>query len=157
MGTEIERKFLLAGDEWRDHAQGQLLRQGYISRQSGRTVRIRTCNNEGYLTIKGRSTGITRLEFEYTIPLEDANILLDQLCEQPLLEKIRYLVDYKGFIWEIDEFLGDNRGLLIAEIELEEEDQPFAKPGWIGVEVTGDIRYYNSSLIRNPFIRWGIR
>jgi adenylate cyclase len=156
MGTEIERKFLLAGDEWRNLAQGQLLRQGYISRQPGRTVRVRISDNTGYLTIKGKNTGITRLEFEYTIPLDDANILLEQFCEQPILEKMRYLVYYKGFTWEIDEFLGDNRGLFIAEIELEEEDQPFARPNWIGIEVTGDIRYYNSSLIRNPYTRWGM-
>jgi len=154
MGTEIERKFLLIGDAWRENARGILLRQGYISSQPGRTVRVRTSNNQGYLTLKGKTTGITRCEFEYPIPLDDANMLLDQLCEQPILEKIRYLVDYKGFTWEVDEFLGDNAGLLIAEIELEAEDQSFAKPEWIGEEVSGDRRYFNSSLSRYPFLRW---
>ncbi len=154
MGTEIERKFLLIGDAWRENARGTLLRQGYISTQPGRTVRVRTANNQGYLTLKGKTTGITRCEFEYPIPLDDANMLLDQLCEQPILEKIRYLIDYKGFTWEVDEFLGDNAGLLIAEIELEAEDQSFAKPEWIGEEVSGDRRYFNSSLSRYPFLRW---
>ena len=106
------------------------------------------------MTLKGKTTGITRCEFEYPIPLEEANILLNRLCEQPILEKIRYLVDYKGFTWEVDEFLGDNAGLLIAEIELEAEDQSFAKPEWVGEEVSGDARYFNSSLSRNPFIHW---
>ncbi len=155
MGTEIERKFLLIGDAWRENARGTLLRQGYISTQPGRTVRVRTANSQGYLTLKGKTTGISRCEFEYPIPLDDANMLLDQLCEQPILEKIRYLVDYKGFIWEVDEFLGDNAGLLIAEIELEAENQSFAKPEWLGEEVSGDRRYFNSSLSRYPFLRWG--
>jgi adenylate cyclase len=155
MGKEIERKFLLANDAWRENAQGLLFRQGYITSKPGQTVRVRTCNNSGFLTIKGKSTGITRLEFEYPIPLDDANSLLDQLCEQPILDKIRYLVDYKGFTWEIDEFLGDNAGLLVAEIELEAENQPFPKPPWIGKEVSGDMRYFNSSLIRNPYKYWG--
>jgi adenylate cyclase len=156
MGKEIERKFLLANDTWKENAQGYLFRQGYIiNRKPGQTVRVRTCNNSGFLTIKGKSTGISRLEFEYPIPLDDANSLLDHLCEQPILEKIRYFVEYKGFTWEIDEFLGDNAGLLVAEIELEAEDQPFPKPHWIGEEVSGDIRYFNSSLIRNPYKYWG--
>jgi adenylate cyclase len=156
MGKEIERKFLLANEDWRENAQGRLFRQGYIiNRNPGQTVRVRTCNNEGFLTIKGKSKGITRLEFEYPIPLDDANNLLDQLCEQPILEKIRYFVDFKGFTWEIDEFLGDNAGLLVAEIELKKEDQPFPKPHWIGEEVSGDNRYFNSSLVRNPFKYWG--
>jgi CYTH domain-containing protein len=154
MGTEIERKFLLIGNAWREKAQGSLLRQGYISSRPEGTVRVRTSNNQGYLTLKGKTTGITRCEFEYPIPLEEANILLNRLCEQPILEKIRYLVDYKGFTWEVDEFLGDNAGLLIAEIELEAEDQSFAKPEWVGEEVSGDARYFNSSLSRNPFIHW---
>jgi|WetSurMetagenome_2_1015567.scaffolds.fasta_scaffold921680_1 adenylate cyclase len=154
MGTEIERKFLLVGDTWRENAQGLLLRQGYICSRPEGTVRVRTVHNQGYLTLKGKTTGITRSEFEYPIPLEEANILLDQLCEESILEKIRYRVDYKGFTWEIDEFLGDNAGLLIAEIELETEDQFFARPEWVGEEVSGDPRYFNSSLSRNPYLRW---
>lgn len=155
MGTETERKFLLASGEWRENATGQLFRQGYISSHPGRTVRVRTCNNYGYLTVKGKSSGITRLEFEYPIPLDDANSLLEQLCEHPLVEKIRYLVDYQGFRWEIDEFLGENAGLFIAEIELTAEDQPFPKPPWLGKEVSGDSRYFNSNLRENPFKNWG--
>ncbi|MDR3631570.1 MAG: CYTH domain-containing protein [Desulfocapsaceae bacterium] len=154
MGKEIERKFLLAGDEWRKNARGHVFRQGYIGSRPGRTVRVRTCNNTGFLTLKGKSSGITRLEFEYPIPLSDANTLLAELCEQPLVEKIRYLVDYEGFRWEIDEFLGDNAGLCIAEIELSAEDQPFPRPPWLGEEVSGDIRYYNSNLRENPFKNW---
>ncbi len=155
MGTEIERKFLLIGEEWRENAQGLLLRQGYISSQPGGTVRVRTADNQGYLTLKGKTTGVSRLEFEYSIPLEDADILLDQICQKPILEKIRYRVAYKGHTWEVDEFLGDNAGLLVAEIELTAEDQPFPKPPWIGEEVSGDPRYCNSSLSRNPFLHWG--
>jgi adenylate cyclase len=154
MGIEIERKFLLIGDAWRENARGILLRQGYISSQPERTVRVRTSHDQGYLTVKGKTTGITRCEFEYPIPFEEANILLYQLCKQPILEKIRYQVDYKGFKWEIDEFLGDNAGLFIAEIELEAEDHFFAKPEWAGQEVSGDTRYFNSSLSRNPFLHW---
>ena len=157
MGTEIERKFLLTGAGWRENAQGLLLRQGYISSQPGGTVRVRTANNRGYLTLKGKTTGVSRLEFEYPIPLEDADILLEQLCQKPILEKIRYRIDYKGHIWEVDEFLGDNAGLLVAEIELTAEDQPFPKPPWIGEEVSDDPRYRNSSLSRNPFLHWGGR
>ena len=155
MGKEIERKFLLASEEWRENASGQLFRQGYIITRPGRTVRVRTCNDAGYVTIKGKTSGITRLEFEYPIPVDDAKTLLDQLCEHPLVEKIRYLVDYKGFRWEIDEFLGENAVLIVAEIELDREDQPFPRPPWLGEEVSGDIRYYNSNLRENPFKNWG--
>jgi adenylate cyclase len=154
MGIEIERKFLLTGDSWRAAAQGRSFRQGYLARQYGRTVRIRTCNNTGFLTIKGPSIGFARQEFEYQIPIEDANILLEAFCEQPILEKMRYYLKYDGFTWEIDEFLGENQGLIIAEIELDSEDQPFSKPDWLGLEVTGDSRYYNSSLVRHPFKNW---
>ena len=118
-------------------------------------MRVRTADNQGYLTLKGKTTGVSRLEFEYSIPLEDADILLDQICQKPILEKIRYRVAYKGRTWEVDEFLGDNAGLLVAEIELTAEDQPFPRPPWIGEEVSGDPRYCNSSLSRNPFLHWG--
>ncbi len=154
MGCEIERKFLLIGDQWRKNAPGSFYRQGYIVKNTRRTVRIRSCDNKGFLTIKGPSRGITRAEFEYAIPYEDANFLLDHFCDQPIIEKIRYFVQYMDFTWEIDEFLGENTGLLVAEIELSAEDQPFPKPPWAGAEVTSDPRYFNSSLVKNPYVLW---
>jgi adenylate cyclase len=154
MGIEIEKKFLLTGTEWKQLATGTAYRQGYLNSAKERTVRVRTINNQGFLTIKGVSVGATRLEYEYEIPLEDANALLDELCEKPLIEKNRYKVNFSGFTWEIDEFFGENDGLIVAEIELESEDQTFDKPDWVGEEVTGDSRYFNSNLINNPYSKW---
>ncbi len=136
MGIEIEKKFLLKGGEWKQLAVGIAYRQGYLNSVKERTVRVRTINDKGFLTIKGISVGATRLEYEYEIPLEDAQALLDELCEKPLIEKNRYKVDFGGFTWEIDEFFGQNDGLIVAEIELESEDQSFDKPQWVGEEVT---------------------
>ncbi len=155
MHYEIERKFLLRNNQWRHNAHGVAFRQGYILSAPQRTVRIRTVQDSGFLTIKGKGNGLSRPEFEYPIPLEDANFLLKNFCEQPILEKIRYQIKFQGFIWEIDEFLGENKGLLIAEIELRSETQVFEKPNWLGTEVTGDPRYYNSSLAQNPYKNWG--
>lgn len=154
MGIEIEKKFLLTGTEWKQLATGTAYRQGYLNSVKERTVRVRTINDQGFLTIKGVSVGATRLEYEYEIPLEDANALLDELCEKPLIEKNRYKVNFCGFTWEIDEFFGENDGLIVAEIELESEDQAFEKPEWVGEEVTGDSRYFNSNLINNPYTKW---
>lgn len=154
MGIEIEKKFLLTGTEWKQLATGTAYRQGYLNSVKERTVRVRTINDQGFLTIKGVSVGATRLEYEYEIPLEDANALLDELCEKPLIEKNRYKVKFSGFTWEIDEFFGENDGLIVAEIELESEDQAFDKPEWVGEEVTGDSRYFNSNLIKNPYSKW---
>ena len=154
MGIEIEKKFLLTGKEWKQLATGTAYRQGYLNSVKERTVRVRTINDQGFLTIKGVSVGATRLEYEYEIPLEDANALLDELCEKPLIEKNRYKVNFNGFTWEIDEFFGENDGLIVAEIELESEDQAFDKPDWVGEEVTGDSRYFNSNLINNPYSKW---
>ncbi len=154
MGIEIERKFLLVGEAWKKLAQGVRYRQGYLSTSKESTVRVRTIENTGYLTVKGKSTGATRSEFEYEIPVEDANAMLDQLCAKPLIEKNRYKIDYQGFTWEVDEFFGENQGLVVAEIELESEDQPYTKPEWVGAEVTQDQRYFNSNLARNPYCRW---
>ncbi len=154
MGVEIERKFLLDGDAWRALGEPVLLRQGYLSSHPDRVVRVRTEGGKGSMTIKGRSHGATRGEWEYEIPLADANELLDRLCEQPLIEKYRRRIDFAGHTWEVDEFLGENQGLMFAEIELASEDQPFDKPAWIGAEVTHDRRYYNSSLVRLPFSAW---
>lgn len=154
MGIEIEKKFLLAGNDWKQLAAGTAYRQGYLNSAKERTVRVRTIDVKGFMTVKGISVGATRLEFEYEIPFEDANALLDVLCEKPLIEKNRYKVDYKGFIWEIDEFFGENEGLIVAEIELESEEQEFDKPEWVGEEVTGDSRYFNSNLIKDPYSQW---
>jgi len=154
MGVEIERKFLLNGDEWRKLARGTVYRQGYLSSQKERTVRVRTIADKGFLTIKGVSVGMTRLEYEYEIPVEDAVVLLDTLCEKPLIEKKRCTIDYAGFVWEVDEFFGENEGLIVAEIELESEGQQFEKPSWVGDEVSGDSRYFNSNLSKNPFSAW---
>ena len=154
MGIEIERKFLLAGDAWRALGQPVLLRQGYLSAQRERVVRVRIEGEDAYLTVKGPSTGATRGEWEYPIPLADAGELLERLCEQPIVEKYRRRIAFAGNVWEVDEFIGENQGLVVAEIELASEDQPFERPAWIGEEVTHDARYYNSALVRQPFSRW---
>lgn len=154
MGHEIEKKFLLADNSWRGQATGIPYRQGYLSSGGGATVRIRTAGERGILTIKGPDEGGVKLEFEYQIPLGDAREMLDRLCSGPLIEKIRYRIPFAGFTWEVDEFLGDNEGLLLAEIELDAVGQEFAKPAWVGREVTGDPRYYNASLVHHPYCRW---
>ena len=155
MGTEIERKFLLADDGWRSvGGEGKLYRQGYLSTAVERNVRVRIIGDRGFLTVKGRSAGITRLEFEYEIPLADASRMLDELCHRPLIEKTRHLVEHCGLTWEIDEFAGDNAGLVVAEVELESESQEVDPPAWVGVEVTDDPRYLNSSLVEKPFTTW---
>ena len=154
MGVEIERKFLLAGDAWRGLGQAVLLRQGYLSSTRERVVRVRIEGHHAMLTIKGPNVGTSRGEWEYPIPLADAKELLDGLCEQPLIEKYRRRIMYAGMVWEVDEFLGANAGLVVAEIELHSEDQPFEKPDWVGVEVSDDARYYNANLIRHPYSQW---
>ncbi|TDY34550.1 CYTH domain-containing protein [Janthinobacterium sp. 75] len=154
MGVEIERKFLLQGDAWRGLGQAVLLRQGYLSSARERVVRVRIEGVQAMLTIKGANVGATRGEWEYPIPLADAAELLDGLCEQPLIEKYRHRIEHAGMVWEVDEFLGANAGLIVAEIELASEDQPFEKPDWVGAEVSGDARYYNANLIRHPFSQW---
>jgi adenylate cyclase len=154
MGKEIERKFLLKDDSWRSLAKGKKYRQGYLNSVKERIVRVRTIDDKGFLTIKGMVTGATRSEFEYDIPADEAEAMLDDLCEKPLIEKNRYKIEFGGLVWEVDEFIGENQGLTMAEVELESEDQSFEKPAWIGEEVTGDPRYFNSNLIQNPYTRW---
>ena len=154
MGTEIERKFLVTENSWRSLAAGTRYRQGYLNSAKERTVRVRTIDDKGFLTIKGITTGATRAEYEYEIPVADADALLDDLCEKPLIEKNRYKIDFEGFVWEVDEFFGENEGLIVAEVELESEDQAFETPEWIGEEVTGDPKYFNSNLINNPYLKW---
>jgi CYTH domain-containing protein len=154
MALEIERKFLLAGDGWRGLAEGIDFRQGYLCADRQRTVRVRIAGDRGFLTIKGATTGASRNEYEYEIPLGEAQAMLDDLCLQPQIVKRRYTIPFDGFLWEIDEFFGLNQGLIVAEIELEREDQSFARPEWIGAEVTGDPRYANAALCVNPFSGW---
>ena len=154
MGVEIERKFLLQGDAWRALGVAVLLRQGYLSSDPERTVRVRIEGDQATLTIKGKSVGATRGEWEYPIPLLDAAELLERLCQQPLIEKYRRRIPFAGRVWEVDEFLGANQGLMFAEVELDAEEQQFDKPDWIGAEVTADARYFNSNLIRHPYSSW---
>jgi len=154
MGVEIERKFLVKNDNWKTAIEKEFnIKQGYLNSHPERTVRIRIKNNKGILTIKGKSIGASRPEYEYEIPLKDAEALI-QLCEQPIIEKTRYIVMEQGKQWEVDVFDGDNKGLVVAEIELDREDEQFALPEWADEEVTQDVRYYNSSLIKLPFCRW---
>lgn len=155
MGIEIERKFLVNGRPW-SGLQGTVYHQGYLTTDPERTVRVRIAGDQGYLTIKGRSTGASRCEFEYPIPLDDAKELLEELCPAPRIEKIRYRIEHAGLTWEVDVFRGDNDGLVIAEIELEHEGQVFELPSWVGVEVTGEKRYYNASLAVHPVSSWPI-
>lgn len=157
MAIEIERKFLLKNQQWRAIAdQGCLIRQGYLSDQPERTVRVRLSGEQAWLTIKGKTQGIARLELEYPIAVAEAVQLLDQLCLKPLIEKYRYRIVQKDVVWEIDEFLGENKGLLVAEIELRSIDQAFDRPAWLGDEVSDDPRYFNSALIQQPFSSWSI-
>jgi len=154
--TEIERKYLLKSDAWRAETDGPglVIRQGYLARGVC-TVRVRVRGEEAWLTVKGARVGASRPEFEYAVPLADAMRMLDLLCAKPLIEKRRHLVRAEGCVFEIDEFLGENAGLVVAEVELASEDQVVTLPGWIGEEVTDDPRYYNSNLVRNPYSRWG--
>ncbi len=153
MGQEIERKFLIKADTWRME-KGVKYRQGYLNTAKERTVRVRTIDGQGYLTIKGINVGATRLEFEYEIPGPEAKQLLDELCEKPLIEKNRHKIKHGGLVWEVDEFFGENEGLIVAEVELQSEDQLFEKPDWVGKEVTGEPRYFNANLIAYPFTKW---
>ena len=155
MAKEIERRFLVIGDDWRDRADGLFYTQGYISTaQTGQTVRVRIAGEQAYLTLKGSTTGITRTEFEYSIPVADAQEMLASMCDRPLIEKIRYRLPIGDLIWEIDEFKGDNAGLIVAEVELRSETQPIERPSWLGKEVSGDPRYYNANLRNQPYCNW---
>lgn len=151
---EIERKFLVKSPEYKKLGRGIYIRQGFLSTAKDRVVRIRIIGHQAYLTIKGINKGATRSEFEYEIPGEDAEFMMNELCEKPIIEKYRYRIKAADLIWEVDEFKGLNEGLVVAEIELLSEDQQFDIPDWIGQEVTNDPRYYNSNLIRNPFSNW---
>ena len=153
MGKEIERKYLVKSNEWKNLAQGVVYRQGYIATVGKQTVRVRIAGNQGYLTIKGENIGVTRSEFEYLIPVKDAAEMLDTLCDRPLIEKTRYKIPIGDLIWEVDEFTGENAGLVIAEVELQSENQVIELPPWIDRQVT-DPKYYNSSLAKYPYSQW---
>jgi CYTH domain-containing protein len=154
MGIEIEKKFLVTSDVWRKLGREVRYCQGYLNRAAERTVRVRTVDGKGFLAIKGRVKGSTRLEYEYEIPIQECREILERLAEKPLIEKSRYTIEHKGLIWEVDEFYGENQGLIVAEVELESEDQTIELPDWIGKEVTADSRYFNSNLMIHPYQRW---
>lgn len=155
MAIEIEHKFLLAGDSWRSQIGYSVnYRQGYLSSQANTSIRVRISDERAWLNIKSAVIGTHRHEYEYEIPLSDADEILTDLCRKPLIEKIRHFVDHEGHTWEIDEFFGDNQGLIVAEIELEAIGQDFSKPSWLGREVTEDVRYYNNNLAVNPYRLW---
>jgi CYTH domain-containing protein len=154
MGTEIERKFIVVGEGWRPGTTGIRYRQGYLSTEIGATVRVRVGDERAFLTIKGPRVGIARPEFEYPLPLADAEYMLDYLCRRPLIEKMRYRVAHGGLIWEVDEFFAENEGLLIAEVELTSAGQTVALPEWVGPEVSEDPRYTNVYLVSHPYNTW---
>jgi CYTH domain-containing protein len=154
MGKEIERKFLVKSDTCKKMPNGILYKQGYLCSEAERVVRVRLIGHKAYITIKGKNVGAIRDEYEYEIAYKDAEEIIEKLCEKPIIEKIRYMKEYDGFTWEIDEFYGENEGLTIAEIELKSETEVFSKPDWVGEEVTDNPRYYNSNLIKNPYKNW---
>jgi adenylate cyclase len=154
MGEEIERKFLVSGEAWQETAEGTRYRQGFLSTEPERTVRVRVAGPRGSITVKGKNVGARRPEFEYEIPVADAERMLDTLCQRPLIEKVRYTLAVGPHTWEIDVFDGSNAGLVVAEIELMSEDEAFEKPAWVGDEVTDDPRYFNSNLVANPYQTW---
>lgn len=157
MGIEIERKFLVRSEVWESVRTGSIglpIRQGYLCSETGCTIRVRQYGPDAFLTLKGASRGFTRMEFEYSIPPEDAREMLENLCSGPILEKTRYRVPFGGLTWDVDVFEGANSGLILAEVELDHPDRDFPLPDWAGEEVTGDPRYYNSQLAVCPYRSW---
>ena len=154
MGKEVERKYLVKPGAWTPRDAGKHFKQGYLNSQKERVVRVRIEGDAAKLTIKGITTGVSRSEFEYPLPLADAEILLDQLCEQPLIDQHRHVEEHHGLTWEIDVFHGDNEGLVVAEVELPDASVSPTLPPWAGEEVSSDPRYFNSNLLKNPFRNW---
>lgn len=155
MAKEIEKKYLVLNDSYKESSTVTYIQQGYITTKKEGVVRVRVKDDKGYITIKGQNHGAVRLEYEYSIPVEEAKEMIENLCQKPVIEKRRY--NYRasdGHLWEIDEFFGDNEGLVVAEIELLNEDEAYDLPEWVGEEVTSDMRYYNSNLMQNPYINW---
>ena len=153
MAVEIERKFRTKGVDFLANQEGERLTQGYLSHDPRATVRLRVQGDRAWLTIKGKTHGASRSEFEYPIPT-DAHAMLKEMCPQGVIDKTRYRIQVGEHVWEVDEFHGDNQGLVVAEVELDSEDQPFERPPWLGEEVTDDPRYYNSALSRTPYGQW---
>ena len=153
MATEIERKFLVNKSLWQATVRGQKIAQGYLQHDEKKVVRVRIRGEQGFLTIKGKNDGICRLEFEYEIPITDAQEMLC-LCESGVIEKTRYEIFFQGFVWEVDEFKGENEGLLLAEVELKSIAEKPNLPNWVMEEVSHDKRYFNSYLSQNPFTKW---
>jgi adenylate cyclase len=155
MPLEIEHKFLVANNSWRQAVKNSTkYKQGYLSSQPTSSIRVRISDHLAWLNIKSATIGNSRLEFEYEIPLNDAELIISRLCAKPLIEKTRYFIPIDSHIWEIDEFEGDNKGLVVAEIELKESGESFLKPDWLGEEVTHDLRYYNNNLAKFPYKNW---
>lgn len=154
MAKEIERKFLVDMDQWKPEQKGTAIKQGFIPTVGHTVVRIRISADKAYLTIKGKNTGSERSEFEYPIPVTDAEQMLRELCERPFIEKTRYRMNYSGNTWEVDIFHHDNEGLIVAEIELDSAGQKIVLPPWVSREVTDDPRYYNANLVKHPFTLW---
>jgi adenylate cyclase len=157
MGKEIERKFLVDVARWKPAGAGVHFKQGYLNTDKERVVRVRIEGDVAKLTVKGANKGISRSEFEYKIPVDDAGAMLDNLCEKPLIDKHRHTEVHLGKTWEIDVFHGDNEGLVVAEIELSAEDEQFGKPAWALADVSADPRYFNSNLLKNPYRNWADR
>lgn len=154
MPIEIERKFLVRNDSWKQGVKPTRITQGYLSRVNERVVRVRLAGGKGWLTVKGKARGPLRREYEYEIPPAHAAEMLDQLCERPLLDKLRHQIPMGDVTWEVDEFLGENAGLVIAEVELPKDGHPIALPEWVGEEVTNDSRYQNNHLAAHPYSAW---
>ena len=155
MATEIERKFLVKNNLWRDHILSEsVLKQGYLANLPNATVRVRISKDQAHLNIKSKTVGISRAEFEYEIPMDDAEALLTEIAQKPYIDKTRYKVQCGDHVWDLDIFVGENEGLVVAEVELNDEDEHFEMPSWAGEEVSDDPRYYNSSLVKVPYSQW---
>lgn len=155
MGIEIERKFLLSNESWRDAvSKTQYIAQGYLANTERGSIRVRISAEQASLNIKSMTIGVTRSEYDYPLPLADAKEMLHELCMQPVIEKTRHIIPMQDYIWEIDEFHGQNAGLIVAEIELPTKDSDYPKPAWLGAEVSDDVRYYNVNLIEYPYSIW---
>ena len=154
MALEIERKYLIDLEKISPLENGIRIKQGYLSTDKNAVVRVRVKNDKAYLTIKGSNSGISRLEFEYEIPVDEANEMLEKLCQKPIIDKTRYIINHENHTWEVDVFYGDNDGLVVAEVELSSEDEVINLPSWIKEEVSHDERYYNSNLMKHPYKDW---
>jgi adenylate cyclase len=154
MPEEIERKFLVTGDRFKRGARSTRYRQGYLVTDPDRSVRVRVGGGAAFITLKGPTRGATRLEYEYAIPVDEGSEILERLALTPILDKTRYVIEFAGSVWEIDEFHGENEGLVVAEVELPSEAHEVTLPEWVGVEVTSDPRYFNQNLVEHPYSKW---